>query len=325
MFLARIVFFRLHESPRYLVHAGRPQEALESLQMISRFNGSDLSIEIGDVQDHHQPIVESPVDERGPTTPHSEPRKIDTRTRVTSTTIFDASGFENSSAIPSSGSPDKIRPALVTQYGSSGEQTPLDGHTFTSPANISDEEAIETKLTPPISQSSLSGTSSRIPRPPLSPSARHGRRLSTASARRRSSYYEKKFCNSLPRWLRRPLWAWWDRVLMVLSPVWLRTTVLVWAIWWAMSLGKFLSHYVTMRFISRWTTAYTMFNVFLPKLLETSAALVDQTEPKTLEDSLWDVVIFTIGGCPGAIVSDLHTCSHFAGLIFESPAWCIYD
>jgi hypothetical protein len=39
-----------------------------------------------------------------------------------------------------------------------------------------------------------------------------------------------------------------------------------------------------------------MFNVFLPKLLETNSA-------KTLEESLWDVVIFTIGGCPGAIVS----------------------
>ena len=42
--------------------------------------------------------------------------------------------------------------------------------------------------------------------------------------------------------------------------------------------------------------AYTMFNVFLPKLLETSDV------PQTLEQSLQDVVIFTIGGCPGAIV-----------------------
>ncbi len=45
-----------------------------------------------------------------------------------------------------------------------------------------------------------------------------------------------------------------------------------------------------------------MFNVFLPKLLETSRGSSGDTE-KSLEDSLWDVVIFTIGGCPGAIVS----------------------
>jgi len=59
-----------------------------------------------------------------------------------------------------------------------------------------------------------------------------------------------------------------------------------------------------------------MFNVFLPKLLEsgsgsgTSVSTNPETGQdgqspggKSLEASLWDVVIFTIGGCPGAIVS----------------------
>ncbi|KAG6865049.1 hypothetical protein C0991_005495 [Blastosporella zonata] len=48
-----------------------------------------------------------------------------------------------------------------------------------------------------------------------------------------------------------------------------------------------------------------MFNVFLPKLLETGSGAVNDvvvSEAKTLEESLWDVVIFTIGGCPGAIL-----------------------
>jgi hypothetical protein len=44
--------------------------------------------------------------------------------------------------------------------------------------------------------------------------------------------------------------------------------------------------------------AYTMFNVFLPKLLET-----DSDSEVLLEDALWDVLIYTIGGCPGSIVS----------------------
>jgi hypothetical protein len=43
-----------------------------------------------------------------------------------------------------------------------------------------------------------------------------------------------------------------------------------------------------------------MFNVYLPKLLETGSS--DETSTKSLEDSLWDVLIFTLGGCPGAIV-----------------------
>ena len=48
-----------------------------------------------------------------------------------------------------------------------------------------------------------------------------------------------------------------------------------------------------------------MFNVYLPKLLETGGSTAGSSSvppTKTLEQSLWDVVIFTIGGCPGAIV-----------------------
>ena len=47
-----------------------------------------------------------------------------------------------------------------------------------------------------------------------------------------------------------------------------------------------------------------MFNVYLPKLLETRSPTRDPDgAPKSLEDSLWDVVIYSLGGCPGAIVS----------------------
>ena len=49
-----------------------------------------------------------------------------------------------------------------------------------------------------------------------------------------------------------------------------------------------------------------MFNVFLPKLLESRSSF---DVPQTLEQSLWDVMIFTIGGCPGAVVRFLF-CSH---------------
>lgn len=60
-----------------------------------------------------------------------------------------------------------------------------------------------------------------------------------------------------------------------------------------------------------------MFNVFLPTLLEKRLGGVSpgssqpglrsvigvQSAESSLEDSLWDVVIYSIGGCPGAIVS----------------------
>jgi hypothetical protein len=49
-----------------------------------------------------------------------------------------------------------------------------------------------------------------------------------------------------------------------------------------------------------------MFNVYLPKLMETAGGAAEQ---KTITESLWDVVIFTIGGCPGALASNFRRSS----------------
>ncbi|KAJ7671688.1 major facilitator superfamily domain-containing protein [Mycena polygramma] len=60
MFIARILLFRLHESPRFLVHAGRPAEALEALQLIARFNGAPAlagELKLADVDDTGAAIV----------------------------------------------------------------------------------------------------------------------------------------------------------------------------------------------------------------------------------------------------------------------------
>jgi hypothetical protein len=241
MFLARIAFFRLHESPRYLVHAGRPQEAIESLQMISRFNGSDLSLELDDVRDHHhKPDVEPPIDARS-ASPRDNPVE---RPRANSTTIFNASISESDPHhVPSApnGTGDE-RPILVTQYSSTdASPNSLDGHTFATPV-----QEHPPSILPPVSEdvrptspqsSPPSPTSARSPR--IRP--RRGRQNSHISTRswRSSSACEKKVWYSLPRRLRKPLWAWWDRVMMVLSPDWFRTTVLVWGAWFFMSLGQY--------------------------------------------------------------------------------------
>ena len=42
-----------------------------------------------------------------------------------------------------------------------------------------------------------------------------------------------------------------------------------------------------------------MFNVYFPKLLEMRWG---SHEEQTLETSLWEVVLFTLGGCPGPFV-----------------------
>ncbi|KAJ7250029.1 major facilitator superfamily domain-containing protein [Mycena haematopus] len=157
MFVARIVLFRLHESPRLLVHAGRPAEALEVLQLIARFNGAPaLAGELGlaDVDDTAKVVLDDEED--------------------------DGVGYE--------------------AIGGSGK-------------------------------------------------------------------------GYVPQWAQR----WFARVQMVLVPEWRRTSLLLWAAWCGMAL------------------AYTLFDVFLPKLLESSGT-------KTIEEGLWDVLIYTIGGCPGPLL-----------------------
>ncbi|KAF8215039.1 major facilitator superfamily domain-containing protein [Mycena galopus ATCC 62051] len=188
MFLARIVFFHLHESPRFLVHAGRPAEALEVLQLIARFNGAPGlagELDIADVDDTK-----------------AVPRAEDD----------DGAGYE-----------------------------PIGGG---------------------------------------------------GGGAGKAAY--------VPHWVHR----WLARVRMVLVPEWRRTSLLVWAAWCGMAL------------------AYTMFNVFLPKLLEYSGT-------KTIEAGLWDVLVYTLGGCPGAllgaklILTPLGRRWSLAGSTLVTAAFCL--
>ncbi|KAJ6585433.1 major facilitator superfamily domain-containing protein [Mycena capillaripes] len=188
MFIARILLFRLHESPRFLVHAGRPAEALETLQLIALFNGS--------------PTLASEL------------------------RLADVDDTAAAAADPDAG-PDAGNGAEYHTIGGSGK-------------------------------------------------------------------------GYLPRWAQRSL----RRLQMALVPEWRRTSILVWSAWCGMAL------------------AYTMFNVFLPILLESSGT-------KSIEEGLWDVLIYTIGGCPGAllgarlITTPLGRRWSLAGSTLVTAAFCI--
>lgn len=51
MFIARIFFFKLHESPKFLVTSGRPEEAVIVLHRITKINGVPLRLNLADVDD----------------------------------------------------------------------------------------------------------------------------------------------------------------------------------------------------------------------------------------------------------------------------------
>ncbi|KAG6333244.1 hypothetical protein ID866_5839 [Astraeus odoratus] len=279
MFLARILFFRLHESPRYLVHAGRHQEALENLQLISRFNGSEISLELEDVDDRRPP--EPPPDANGVTgSDERAPFLLSTGVPEPSsnqpvTTLFDANA-DGGVAAAGNG---VTHLELVGEEGmkcyQSTDESPnaLDSHSFVTPIEAA----------PPRGQSfargdtdSTDGTVDMEPkRRPSFPRRRHPtRQHSRSSSSIMVKDIERRFGGMFASWM--------DRIRLVLRPEWFRTTTLVWAIWFCIAL------------------AYTIFNVYFPKLLETGSSGGDTL--RSLEDNLWDVVIFTLGGCPGAIL-----------------------
>ena len=116
MFLAHMVFFLLRESPRYLAHKGRLQDAIKSLQPISRFNGSDIRIELEDVRDHqcHDASV----------TAEEDFSKFDVHSRANSTAPYAASVIPDGPiSITTDPSSENCQPSrvLITDYASTGE------------------------------------------------------------------------------------------------------------------------------------------------------------------------------------------------------------
>jgi len=76
MYTARVLFFRLYESPKWLVGAGRDNDAVVALQQIVNANGNPLSLSLNDVVDHLDQVSEAtytPV-------PASEGQAIDSET-----------------------------------------------------------------------------------------------------------------------------------------------------------------------------------------------------------------------------------------------------
>jgi len=306
MFLARIVFFRLYESPRYLVHAGRPQDAIESLQMISRFNGSELELDLEDVEDHIRVPPAHTQDSaiRAGNSDRPSTRLFDADAEISSspTDINPPSPLANAGTPLSSTPPDGTEGSfLIKDYSATGgSEAPLAAYAAVAAAErrsypyhstpVAGRDAFQDTSPPPKEEDASVDDIDVPPARPRPPRAQHSHRGTIYSVR--SSFYEAadRAYWLLPPRIRRPLRTWFGRFTMVLEPEWRRTTLLVWGAWWGISL------------------AYTMFNVYLPKLLETRR-VVTQAETASLERTLWDVVIFTIGGCPGAVVR-LHACGY---------------
>lgn len=290
MFVLRIIFFHLYESPRYLVAAGRNDEAVAALQSIEDYNvkfsrrpsrsrfvvtladvcdakpSAMLSDEgvVFDIGDDEETGPASIVSPRSPTedkSPNSDNDKENDRSpRALAEQPVGRTDYRSTSDSPE---------GVVGQGWSF--HTPMPSHTDEESGYFESKSGSDQQTegsTPGGSRARSASRSSRLRRPeqPAMP------------PRPRSSIFVEQ---NLPSTLARPLSAWLDRVGMLFTPEWKLTTILIWCAWWGMSL------------------AFTMFNVYLPKLLEKRLGATGEGNRK---EALWDIVIFTLGGCPGALI-----------------------
>jgi hypothetical protein len=276
MFIARVLFFKLYESPRYLVNAGRQQDAVHALRKIAQYNGHTANIDLADVQDELVSESEGVAflgRKDHPSTDESTlspPRPRHPSRTASSTGLFDGpevKGYESATHTPPTGA------------GSPPVSEPHQG--ILPVASVDDYDV------PPAR-----------PRPARPTVQRQLSQRASMMASQSSYRGDSRMSNFLPAPARAPLDAWLERVYLVLAPEWRRTTILVWITWWAMSFGTSSVLGGDSDYLNN-LLAFTMFNVYLPKLLESAG---DVARPKTITESLWDIVIFTLGGCPGALV-----------------------
>lgn len=240
MFLARIVFFRLHESPRYLVNAGRPQEALENLQLISRFNGSELSLELEDVDDRQPPKPlmngltgsEERIPFLTPSNVADAPPRPTIITTANTCTAGDVLSVANDVRL------DVPREEGAVGYRSTDESpNSLDCHSFITPVDEAPLTGTNNPATERVSVHDDSyGGSEPKHRQASAPRRCPPARLSGLQPS--STIVVEQIGNAFSRTIRRPFLAWKNRIKLVLSPEWFRTTMLVWGAWFFISLGK---------------------------------------------------------------------------------------
>ncbi|EJT98804.1 MFS general substrate transporter [Dacryopinax primogenitus] len=217
MCLARIVLFRMRESPRYLVASGRHIEAVHSLRKIISFNGHDYSLTIDDIMDAPQDVE------------HQED----------------------------------------VRYRSNGITRP-------PTAENSEMEYHSTSLTPDVHL-----TYTHTFATPVEEQHPHFPRAPTPSPLLHVHHKVKDpRIGSIPI-IGRPLAGWLERMEMLFTPEWKKTTICVWGAWALIALS------------------YTLFNVFLPKLLESRAI---KNGGGGRAQALNEYLFYALAGVPGPLL-----------------------
>lgn len=210
MFIGRFIFFSLEESPRYLVNTGRKAEAVAALKQITAFNGQSLKLSIRDVSDTPAPCNLA-IDQNDERSSFLEASRTEA--------AKDTPPGEEAKALPSYSATHTESPRLSRDYP------------FHSPVTESPRHSLYS--------------------PPASPEVRAAALLGSPTASRRQSGYQRRSRSmsmpqppSLPKrvlkYFTDPIGAWWEKLSSLLAGEARQKTLLIWAMWGLMSLGKFV-------------------------------------------------------------------------------------
>ena len=224
---------------------------MENLQLISKFNGEELDLSLRDVRDHFGTVRSprrslsfsaiSPMTNR----PEEEQAFLPA---ASSSMIFDADterGDETTKV--SEGTPDSA------DYHTTGETDTIRNNRYSFTTPTIETPGLPTARSPSHSPSRQhahghqrhhTGRSVRESTEDDEQKVvlRSPSRLQSTMRRRRSSAVSVSYKSMgwLPRFIRKPLWTYLDRISLVLAPEWIWKTLTIWAIWFSMSLGMFL-------------------------------------------------------------------------------------
>ncbi|WVF70394.1 hypothetical protein IAT40_005184 [Kwoniella sp. CBS 6097] len=288
---ARWFLFRLQESPRYLVSNGREQEAVVALQAIATFNSHSMDIQRADVQNTEAApgfgsggaggsSSELPIltrDKKDSELPTPDPEYGQGQSDSVGLPLWsteNATGSGPSSAVDSD-----------TRYGGIGTHPPRTpqrhpirtGSAFYhhTPGTAIDHEDSGNTFERSFANASAAEEEEREA---LVDGRIVDRDEGVAAVNRRGS------AGSDGTWRSKPL-EWWEswvrQMAKLFAPRWRRTVILMWIIWGSMSL------------------AYTMFNVWLPSVLESKAT---GEGDEAIKEALSDYVLYSLAGCPGSLI-----------------------
>ncbi|OCF33983.1 membrane transporter [Kwoniella heveanensis BCC8398] len=290
---ARWFLFRLQESPRYLVSNGREQEAVVALQAIATYNSHSMDIQRADVQ-NTEAAPGSAMGSGGGGSSTSLPilmrdkkdSELPTPDPDYGQAQSDSAGLPLWSNENTSGSGQLSTIDSDTRYGGIGMHPPRTpqrhpirtGSAFYhTPTTALDHDESGNTFDQSFANANGIEQEEREALVDGHIVDRDGEDHFQTMKRRGSGGSDTTWKSKPVEW-----WESWIRQMgKLFAPRWRRTVILMWIIWGSMSL------------------AYTMFNVWLPSVLESKAT---GEGDEAIKEALSDYVLYSLAGCPGSLI-----------------------